>query len=589
MNFLTNFSLVLSFGIAIDVIIVIIEGASEKLKLGYSNKNAILLAIKDLNKPMISGAATTLGAFLPLMFLPGMLGTFLAYIPITVFCIVISALVLSLTLNSAVFYKLNGNSKYYTPNEFSEDLLSDNEKKILENDRESKQVKIGFKGLNTIVFDGLKNFYILLLNFILKYRFNRILVIIIPFLLLIITFFTISSKIGFTIFPNSDTDSMQINIEGKKGLTSDYMLKYTENFDQVFNNILEIKDYSYNINGNKISIDINLLSVEKRRDLGMNSVFEVESKIIDKFSYLTLQGLEVKTSIQSGGPPSGSPVGVRIVTDDIKYFDDLLTISKKFEDWLAGQDSILSTSISSDELPGQYVLKYKDFALNEFGLSPDRVSNEIFTYLNGQNVSSIRKGKDSFDVIIKSNKFGDEINPSNIMNINVGKVNVGEIADVSLGRAVDSIQRRDNDIIVNVDGELKRGEESRTQEIQSKFVEFAKNYNYPDGIYFQEAGEGQENKELIVATIISFIIALLIIFSVLVLQFDSYLQPLMILYSIVMAMLGVNIGLWVTGNPYSMPFAIGFISLTGIVVNNAIILIDRMNNNLEQTNKKKMQ
>ncbi|MCP4523060.1 MAG: efflux RND transporter permease subunit, partial [Candidatus Gracilibacteria bacterium] len=102
LNFLTNFSLVLTLGIAIDTVIVIIEGASEKLSLGYNKKAAILLAVKEYKAPLIAGTLTTLVAFLPLMFLPGVMGKFLAYIPITVFTTLLAALFLSLTLSSTL-------------------------------------------------------------------------------------------------------------------------------------------------------------------------------------------------------------------------------------------------------------------------------------------------------------------------------------------------------------------------------------------------------------------------------------------------------------------------------------------------------
>jgi len=85
LNFLTNFSLVLTLWIAIDTIIVIIEGWSERYKLGYNRSTSILLAVRDLKWPLISGTMTTLVAFLPMMFLPGIMWKFLSYIPITVF------------------------------------------------------------------------------------------------------------------------------------------------------------------------------------------------------------------------------------------------------------------------------------------------------------------------------------------------------------------------------------------------------------------------------------------------------------------------------------------------------------------------
>jgi len=93
---------------------------------------------------------------------------------------------------------------------------------------------------------------------------------------------------------------------------------------------------------------------------------------------------------------------------------------------------------------------------------------------------------------------------------------------------------------------------------------------------------GLENAELITATLQSFLIALFLIFTILVFQFNSYSQPLIILYSVVLALLWVNIGLFVTWNPYSMTFAIWFIALTWVVVNDAIILLDRINRNLDR-------
>lgn len=85
MNFLTNFSLILSFGIAIDTIIVIVQAASAKIRIGYDPQSAIMLALREYAIPIIAGVMTTIVVFIPMMFLPGILGKFLAYIPITIF------------------------------------------------------------------------------------------------------------------------------------------------------------------------------------------------------------------------------------------------------------------------------------------------------------------------------------------------------------------------------------------------------------------------------------------------------------------------------------------------------------------------
>jgi hypothetical protein len=113
-------------------------------------------------------------------------------------------------------------------------------------------------------------------------------------------------------------------------------------------------------------------------------------------------------------------------------------------------------------------------------------------------------------------------------------------------------------------------------------VKFAEQYNFPEGISFSAGWENAENQDLIVSTFKSLFIAMFLIFSILVFQFNSFKQPAIVLYSVILALLWVNIGLYLTGNPYSMPFMIWFIALTWVVVNDAIILIDRINKNLEK-------
>lgn len=103
LNFLTNFSLILSFGIAVDTIIVIVQAASAKIRVGYEPRTAILLALREYGIPILTGVMTTIVAFIPMMVLPGILGKFLAYIPITIFGVLASGLVLALTVNSALY------------------------------------------------------------------------------------------------------------------------------------------------------------------------------------------------------------------------------------------------------------------------------------------------------------------------------------------------------------------------------------------------------------------------------------------------------------------------------------------------------
>jgi multidrug efflux pump subunit AcrB len=138
LNFLTNFSLIVTFGIAIDTIIVIIEAATEKHKLGFSPFHAALLAVREFKWPLIAGTATTCVVFIPLFVLPGVTGKFLSYIPITIFITLIAALVLSLVVNPVLYYLLTPKSKTYERHLAEEEVMDEETSVLLDQDREGK-------------------------------------------------------------------------------------------------------------------------------------------------------------------------------------------------------------------------------------------------------------------------------------------------------------------------------------------------------------------------------------------------------------------------------------------------------------------
>jgi len=138
MNMLTNFSLIICLGVAVDSATVIIQGSSENMKKGFKPMHAALLAVKTYKNSLISGTATTVVVFLPLMTLPGMMGKAISYIPITIFVTLLASLFISLTVTPTIFFKLNKDKKQYQKDEESENLLDEETKLILAEDRKDK-------------------------------------------------------------------------------------------------------------------------------------------------------------------------------------------------------------------------------------------------------------------------------------------------------------------------------------------------------------------------------------------------------------------------------------------------------------------
>jgi multidrug efflux pump subunit AcrB len=157
---------------------------------------------------------------------------------------------------------------------------------------------------------------------------------------------------------------------------------------------------------------------------------------------------------------------------------------------------------------------------------------------------------------------------------------VSDVANSEFERSIANIDRENQKIIITVWADLE--EWINTSEVQPKLTQFAEQYKYPAGTSFGAGWENEENAELVISMVTSFFVAIFIIFTILVLQFNSYGQPLIVLYSVIMALIWVNIWLFSTWNPYSLAFWIWFISLVWIVVNNAIIYIDKINSNLAE-------
>ena len=599
MNFLTNFSLVLTLWIAIDTVIVIIEWASHKMKLGYSRKNAIILAVRDFKAPLIAGTLTTLVAFIPLMFLPGVMWKFLSFIPITVFATLLAALFLSLTLSSALFIKLMKSKRDFIIEKDLEKNLSSEDLELLKSDRKNKTEKIqilsteGFNPLKKIwnareiFLNKLWDYYEKTLKKVFASKWLKLGFVFIPFVLLILTFVFLSPKIGFTVFPQTDEGILNMTITWETWAKEDSMKKYISDIDKILSNTKEVKIYYTKVSGNKIKVYIDLTDKKIRQKSWELSASKLEEVLNKKFNYLKENWLEVEVAALKWWPPGGSAVWVKLTVNSALNFEKLKNVADDFEDYLNTVSWTKNVFSSSSSAPGQFVFTFNKAKLANVWLIPSDILNELYFYTNGLKSGSIKSELEDNDIILSFKQFEENLNADDILNLviqtKIWKVKVWDFATVSFKKSVNNISREDWNIIIEVWSEVKNW--FLPTDIQPILDEFTKQYSFPAGISFLAWWETEANKDLIISTIKSLFIAIFLIFSILVFQFNSFRQPAIVLYSIILALLWVNIWLFITGNPYSMPFMIWFIALTWIVVNDAIILIDKINKNIKLAEK----
>lgn len=584
MNFLTNFSLVLTLWIAIDTVIVIIEWASEKLKLGYKRKTAIMIAVRDFKAPLISWTSTTLVAFLPLMFLPWVMWKFLSFIPITVFVTLVAALSLSLTVASAIFIKLMKKEEYYIEEKNVVKHLRESDRELLLIDRKNKKEKSHEQlSLREKLLDKLWKFYIKYAWKTLRNKFARIAFIIIPVVLMILSFVFISPRLWFVVFPQTDEWIINISVKWQTWVWEESMLKYVDSINNIMLETPEINVFYTTVSGNKISIYLDLLKKDIRKSRDLLSAQNLEISIEDELNYLRSEWLELTVAALKWWPPSWSAAWIKLTANSAKDFSKLKDVSDEFENEFNNIDWTKNVFSSSSTAPWQFVFEFDKDKLANIWLKMWDLLNEIYSYTNGTKAGSIKSSSEDNDIKVYFKEFEDDLNPEDVLNIlvntKVWQIRVWDFATFDFKKSVSNIWREDTKILIEVGSEVKKW--YLPTDVQPKMEEFAKKYVFPEWISYISWWEWADNAELIVSTVKSLFITLFLIFSILVFQFDSFRQPAIVLFSVILALLWVNVGLFVTWNPYSMSFWIWFIALTWIVVNDAIILIDKINRSIK--------
>jgi HAE1 family hydrophobic/amphiphilic exporter-1 len=314
------------------------------------------------------------------------------------------------------------------------------------------------------------------------------------------------------------------------------------------------------------------------------SVFELEKKISKDMEIYEKKWLKVITEALKWWPPWSKAIWLKLVAEKSEQLPELINVSKDFEKKLKVIPWTKSVELSSKDTPGQFVFTLKKEVLWVYSIPPAVVYWYIMQMMNGMNVGSVEDNWTDMDIYLKQSNFRDVVNVEDIMNSTFSfawkSYQVWNFIEYNTKNSIASVAREDWKIIISVQADLEKGLD--TVSTQGKFEEYAKSYDFPAWISYIKWWENEANKELIVAVLSAFFIAVLTIFAILTLQFNSYSQPLIILYSVVMSLPFVMLWLLLTWNTFSLPFGIWFIAFTWIAVNHWIILVDAININLNK-------
>lgn len=553
MHFISIAALIISVGMVVDNSIVVCDSIQNNIDEGFTNKEAAIVAVKETAVPIFTSTLTTVAAFATLITIPGIPGRFLYSVPIVVITALIASYVVAMLVVPAIASKIFKVSKAH--------------------DKKFKKMKVGElirKVIDWLLFVALK---------------QRILTIAIAFFILGISVLLIP-KIGLQFFPLSDKKIIYININSEI-LGS---LENTENIALAVENIIknekEVKSYTMAI-GNGIpkfylTMPISVPAKDFAQilikvDLKKTGRFKDNSEFVSYLQEILnkeIVGGSVMVKALEYTPSPGAPITIKIKSDD---FARLKEVSNEIQGIL--EDIPGTTGVRDDykEPINEYFINIDNTLLSFYGFTKYDVSKQINTALSGNNATVYIKNGKEYGVVVKGNiKSVEELSNMAIKSSFTGKkLLLKQIADIRLKPSQSIINHDDGETTISVYSDVKPGYSSVS--IQNIFEkDKIKNLDLK-GVDIKFKGEKADIADMFDSMIAAGIFAVALIYVILLIEFKSFLQPLAILFTIPLSFIGCIAGLYIFKKPLSVTAAMGIVSLMGIVVNNAIILIDFIN------------
>ena len=560
-NFMVMFGLLLSLGMLIDGAIVVVEFASTKAAAGLSTRDAYISAVQRMAVPVIASTGTTLAAFLPLLFWPGVAGDFMSYLPITVFAVLgwslMYALIFAPTLGIALARRRGKGKK------LPEDHQSEESAKTL--------------------FQPLIDIYLKALNPIIKSPIKFIL----ASMLVIIGIFFAYGKFngGQDFFAQIESQYGMLEVRAQGNLSIDEQREITLKVHEIVSEIEGVNNlYGYSSNdssgvyGSDVSRDqISSFLVElfprEQREKGSDVVFAAIREGISALPGIYATGQEMET-----GPPTGKDIQIQVSSSDRQA---LYKTVSQIRQWIDGNVEGIRNLQDTLPLAGiQWEVEVDRARAAMLGVNVADVGNMVQMVTGGIIIGEFRPDDADGEIEIRLRYPKQDRQLTTIDNLSVntpnGPVSISSFSERIAKPRVDAIQRYDMLETVMILGNSKDGylADNQTNEIGAWIDQ--QDFGSSVKIRFRGANEEQANSAAFLSTAFSLAMSLMMI--MLVMQFNSFYQAGLILFSVVLSTAGVLLGLIVTQATFSTVLTgVGIVALAGIVVNNNIVLIDTYN------------
>ncbi len=556
LNIVSMAGLALAIGLLVDNSIVVLENIFRRRNdLSEDIKTASDKGSSEVSTAIVASTLTTVSVFVPILFVPGISGALFKDMALTIVVSLFISLMVALTLIPLL----------------SSRFLSKKEK--------SHGSSLGTKFDNMVDrwLDKLSIVYSKSIRWSLSHKKTVLISILI---VLVISIFSLK-WVGGEFLPKTDEANIEMNIETPIGTSLSATNKIFKEVENIVMVIPEVKNTYIDFGratgftamfggaSNKGSMNIKLIDKNERK----RSQFEIEDYLRNRLDTIP----NLKMSFTQGGPATGEEgaIAIKIFGHNI---DKGKQIAKQVKELMEDIPGVVDVKLSFSDPKPEYYVKIDRVKAAQLGLSAYQITSTISNSIKGTIASRFRQGGDEYDILVRfSNKYRESKTDLNNIFISLPtgeQIPLNSIAAIEPTMGPVEISRQDQNRYVSVSANNSgRDLQSITADIELGLS----NISLPEDTHIEIGGTAQDQQESFFYLGLAILVSIALVYMVMASQFESLLDPFIILSTIPLALIGVIIALFVTDTNLSVTVFIGGMLLVGIVVNNGIVLIDYIN------------
>ena len=561
-NMMVMFGLVIAVGVLVDDPVVVVEYAERKLQEGVSKKEAFILAVRKMFVPVVGATATTLGAFVPLLFWPGIIGKFMSYLPIIVIIVMVASLISAL-----IFMPVIGAVIASTH--------------VDEKAKAKADIVMYPDKFDTKKVGGLTGIYVRVLDVLLRWPIPTLIV---GFGIIGGIFYTYATNpTGSEAFPASEPEYATVAVVGRGNYSPEEIRDMLIEVEQEILQVQGVQDVimQFGSTGAFGSTPPDTIGNFQLQLVNWNHRVPAEQIFADiRGRVANIAGLDVQVLAAENGPPAGKDINIRVESTN---YDDLVPTVTAIRNHLASWPETvdLEDGRPSPGIDWQITIDRVEAA--KYGIGVRELAPYVQLITSGVNLGTYRDATtgDELDIKVRLPQEERTFDALDSMRIATtqGMIPVANFIDRTPVPKVANIERRNQVYVMAVAAGLTGLPEGvyaadKVRELQAWIGE----QSFPETINVAFTGAEEQMGDANAFIVQAFGMAMFLIFFILLLEYNSFYQVLVTLTTVIMSVAGVLLGMLLTGMSFSaIMTGLGIVALAGIVVKNGIVLIDTYN------------